>query len=52
MFLLAAACLNSLGGTDLQDEADARNPAFAFILFFNAVFIVGWLMVAAAGLDV
>jgi hypothetical protein len=51
MFMLAAACLNSLGSTDLQDEADRTNPAFCFMLFFNAVFIVGWVMLAAAGVD-
>jgi hypothetical protein len=50
MFMPAAACLNGVGSIDLQDEADRSNPVFSFILFFNAVFIIGWLMLGAAGL--
>src|SRR5947209_7109580 len=49
MFMLAAACLNGLASTDLQDEAGGSNPAFSFILFFNALFLIGWFMAAAAG---
>ncbi len=50
MLMLIAACVNSLGSTDLEDQANGSSLAFSFMLGFNAVFMAGWLIAALANL--
>jgi hypothetical protein len=48
MFMMSLA--GSFGKTELEDEAGTGSLAFCFMMFFNAVFVAGWLIAAAANL--
>lgn len=50
MTMFMMGLISSFGNTDLEDQARTGSLAFSFMLFFNAVFVAGWLIAAAANI--
>jgi hypothetical protein len=46
MFMMGLVA--SFGSADIEDEAGNGSLAFSFMLLFNALFVAGWLIAAAA----
>jgi hypothetical protein len=49
MPLFLMGLVASFGTTDVED-GERGSLAFSFMLFFNAVFVAGWLIAAAANM--